>query len=177
MAWLSDDGAHEGFLGVVFADDRVVGGGYSRDGIRVETENGTELRPYADVIGWQVTCYHSVPGDPSVLWRGEEWARVASPDDEDVSGGRLFATDQDVSDLADIRSDVEMLAKADWWRHVAPGNALHALRLAAEAAAEADRALDQAVKEARQVGASWAQIGRATGMARQSAHQRWSHLS
>lgn len=36
--------------------------------------------------------------------------------------------------------------------------------------------LDDAVAEARTAGATWAQIGDATGMSRQSAHERWGHL-
>ena len=35
--------------------------------------------------------------------------------------------------------------------------------------------LEEAVLAARAAGASWAQIGDATGMSRQAAHERWGH--
>lgn len=36
--------------------------------------------------------------------------------------------------------------------------------------------LDDAVVAARAAGATWSQIGMATGMSRQSAHERWGHI-
>lgn len=36
--------------------------------------------------------------------------------------------------------------------------------------------LDEAVVTAREAGATWAQIGDAVGISRQSAHERWGHL-
>ena len=42
---------------------------------------------------------------------------------------------------------------------------------------ESQRRLDEAVAVARAAGATWGQIGAAAGMTRQSAHQRWGHLS
>lgn len=44
---------------------------------------------------------------------------------------------------------------------------------AAAAHGEASEQLDQAVARARDYGASWADIGRAVGITRQSAHERW----
>jgi len=44
---------------------------------------------------------------------------------------------------------------------------------AAVAASRARQALDDAVRQARDNGASWTEIGRAAGMSRQSAHERW----
>jgi len=52
---------------------------------------------------------------------------------------------------------------------VTVGQAVRSLR-------EAHARLDQAVAEARASGATWSQIGDATGMSRQSAHERWGHL-
>jgi hypothetical protein len=46
---------------------------------------------------------------------------------------------------------------------------------AAQAAGEAGRRLDEAVAAARAAGASWADIGKRAGMARQSAQQRWGN--
>lgn len=54
---------------------------------------------------------------------------------------------------------------------------------AVERVAQATRAvqasqaeLDDAVADARASGATWAQVGDATQMSRQSAHERWGHL-
>jgi hypothetical protein len=51
-----------------------------------------------------------------------------------------------------------------------------AVAAVAEAAAGVERAqalLEATVVLAREAGATWAQIGEATGMSRQSAHERW----
>nr|NLI48868.1 hypothetical protein [Propionibacterium sp.] len=48
-------------------------------------------------------------------------------------------------------------------------------RAYAELRAAQDR-LGDAVLTARSAGATWAQIGDATGMSRQAAHERWGHL-
>lgn len=52
------------------------------------------------------------------------------------------------------------------------------LRVALNAANTARRSearLEEAVVAAREAGATWAQIGEAVGMSRQSAHERWGH--
>jgi hypothetical protein len=54
-----------------------------------------------------------------------------------------------------------------------PGVELARLIDAARAAADADKQLADAAREARHAGASWAQIGDAAGLTRQAAHQRW----
>ena len=36
--------------------------------------------------------------------------------------------------------------------------------------------LERSVEQARAAGATWSQIGAATGMSRQSAHERWGHI-
>lgn len=55
--------------------------------------------------------------------------------------------------------------------------ALAALELANYRAERAQEELARAVISARQAGASWADVGRATGVARQSAHQKWGRAS
>ena len=52
----------------------------------------------------------------------------------------------------------------------------HAPAGTAGAAAAAKERLGAAVALARHSGASWADIGRSAGMARQSAQQRWRHV-
>ena len=54
-----------------------------------------------------------------------------------------------------------------------PGTHLAHLERTAMTARHADSALTAAAVEARQAGASWAQIGQAVGITRQAAQQRW----
>lgn len=55
-----------------------------------------------------------------------------------------------------------------------PG-ALAAVLGAATEVRSATQRLEDAVLAARAAGASWAQIGEASGMSRQAAHERWGH--
>ncbi len=58
--------------------------------------------------------------------------------------------------------------------HIAGWQTLEDLEQAAARQDATARALDQAVRAALAAGASWADIGRATGMTGRSATQRWS---
>ncbi len=66
-------------------------------------------------------------------------------------------------------------AARELWRsqHAFGFDALAEVEAAAAAASQAKLRLDSAVALARHSGASWADIGRAAGMARQSAQERW----
>lgn len=55
--------------------------------------------------------------------------------------------------------------------------ALSKLSAASTELRQAEHALDTAVAGAREAGLSWAQIGAALGISRQSAHERWGHLA
>ena len=66
---------------------------------------------------------------------------------------------------------------AEWSAHLhatLPGLAVHD---AAERLTAAREELDQAVVTARRAGASWAVIGVAAGLSRQSAHERWGGIA
>ena len=54
-------------------------------------------------------------------------------------------------------------------------DALQALERSSADIRAAQLRLEEAVLAARAAGASWAQIGDATGMSRQAAHERWGH--
>ena len=54
-------------------------------------------------------------------------------------------------------------------------DALQALARSSADIGAAQLRLEEAVLAARAAGASWAQIGDATGMSRQAAHERWGH--
>ncbi|MFF0249908.1 hypothetical protein [Streptosporangium sandarakinum] len=61
----------------------------------------------------------------------------------------------------------------EWAAHLPPPS-LRALRQAAAAAQSAQEHLEAAVRAARADGRSWADIGAAAGITRQSAHERWA---
>jgi hypothetical protein len=54
--------------------------------------------------------------------------------------------------------------------------AVKAVSRACRSVREAQERLERSVVEARAAGATWSQIGDATGMSRQSAHERWGHI-
>jgi hypothetical protein len=101
-----------------------------------------------------------------------QWARVPSASLEDLARHRVFAPDSDVD--ADDRPEVAEAARAVWQRdHLDPLDVEAEIRAAADARREADARLDVAVARARRLGRSWADIGAAAGMTRQSANERW----
>ena len=119
-----------------------------------------DVVPYEELIGWQARC--------ACGWAGSTWRRTETlPGDH---GGR----DADDARLPD-GTTVDDAARAEWQRHIAPLDKLAAVRAAARTAAAARRALDDAVAAARAgtPTASWADIGSAAGMSKQSAHERW----
>lgn len=160
----------------------VTGGGVPGDQVIVEIDYGVGVgspehyvtRPSAEVIGWRVCCECS--GRRGVGWASSDLiVRVPSTVLEDLAQLRVYAGDDDVPYVGD-RPDVEDAARALWVRqHAGAANALRSIREAAQAVSEAQRELDLAVRHGRDTGASWEEIGRATGMARQSAHQRWGN--
>ena len=93
---------------------------------------------------------------------------------EDLAVGRLFCPDDAVSWVLEERPEVEQQVGAEWLTHVAPDEALDAVRQASAALRSADQQLERAVVSARLAGASWAALGEAAGMTRQSAHERWA---
>ena len=64
--------------------------------------------------------------------------------------------------------------RLEWRRHVAGWQALEDVEATAARQAAAARALDEAVRAALAAGASWADVGRVTGMTGGSATERWS---
>ncbi|QHD88490.1 hypothetical protein GR168_23095 (plasmid) [Gordonia sp. JH63] len=101
-----------------------------------------------------------------------QWTRVPSASLEDLTRHRVFAPDTDVH--ADERSEVADAARVVWRReHLDPIGVVDEIRAAADARRDADARLDAAVAKARRLGRSWADIGAAAGMTRQSANERW----
>jgi ribosomal protein L9 len=74
------------------------------------------------------------------------------------------------AELQQVREDRERLEQEITERTAA---AVVSVAEAARAYGGAGQALDRAVAEARAFGANWADIGRAVGITRQAAAQRW----
>ncbi|OZM69888.1 hypothetical protein CFN78_28095 [Amycolatopsis antarctica] len=165
MSWQTDDGEHEG------AVDRLLPGGQRSSGTSGNREilwpdgdiRREELVSSDEVIGWLLRC--------DCGWTGSRWTRVTDPGDADADVGRIHAP---LGEIAEPPQWLEDRLHDEWKTdHIAPADTITRLTEAAGTAAASQRALDQAVHEARTTGASWATIGRAVGITRQSAHERW----
>lgn len=58
--------------------------------------------------------------------------------------------------------------------HIAPSEAILGVYAAARENRQAGHRLDKTVAAAEAAGASWTDIGRAAGISRQAAHERWA---
>jgi hypothetical protein len=171
MGWTTDNGTHEGYAAAVLRDGRWAasysGGGVIPHGAR------DEIVPDDQVVGWRVRCDCYTGGSGMTgNWEGSEWVRVASPAETDLAAHRAYSEDAFAPD------EVEDALQAEWWElHAGPQEKLAAVSEAAAAAHKARRQLDEAVSAARDAGASWTDVGRAAGISRQSAHERWGGLT
>ncbi|PXX52285.1 hypothetical protein DFR70_13317 [Nocardia tenerifensis] len=179
MSRSTDDGEHEGWILYLFADG-AGGGGFDRGRMPVlYTPDGEprdyglgeprELRDFDEVVAWQMACVEE--GTDRIHWRGPRWTRVEPAENENLAA-RCARLDK----FADPSAEVEDAVYADWYAHIRPAVAVSPVRQAAAEVAAAQAKLTDAVRQARIDGASWADIGTATGMTRQSAHERWSKL-
>ncbi|MBN0975100.1 MULTISPECIES: hypothetical protein [Gordonia] len=187
MGWVreSDTHLHEAALVPFFEDGSVSHGSTMVDGVDYEVveiggrPDGDRRRPSAEIVGWLLRCdcrrWESSDPYSSELssWTDPvQWARVPSASLEDLARHRVFAPDSDVH--ADERPEVAEAARAVWQReHLDPIDVDGEIRAAADARRDADARLDAAVAKARRLGRSWADIGAAAGMTRQSANERW----
>ncbi|MGX5653883.1 hypothetical protein ACWKWC_03840 [Geodermatophilus nigrescens] len=152
----------------IWSDGTVIGG----DGIMhadagdplhcAVIEEADQWRPDAAVVGWVAGC--------TCGWRGAPWARVTAWELADPAARRLAVT----GPWADLEAIDEHRVMAEWHRHITGWQALEDVEEAAARQAAAARALDEAVRAALAAGASWADIGRATGLTGRSATERWS---
>jgi hypothetical protein len=169
MSYQTDDGLHEGWEAAEFPDGRFsVGTGPS--GVLVRY-----LRPDLDTgepgvldgrtaIGWRGVC--------ECGWRGPLWERVTDPMEHDLSARKVFDPDPSAGDSVPS-GVIEDAIHREWLGHLPP-TSLADVRAAAEDVRKAETRLDDAVARARADGSSWADIGEAAGITRQSAHERWS---
>jgi len=169
MSYQSDDGLHEGWDAAEFPDGRFSVGSMNA-GARVrflDPELDTDAEPDVldgrTAIGWRGVC--------TCGWRGPLWERVTDPPEHDLAARKVF--DPDPSVWGDAPAGfLEDAIHREWLRHL-PSPSLAEVRAAAEDVHKADYRLDEAVARARADGHSWAEIGDAAGITRQSAHERW----
>lgn len=182
MGWVheSDTHLHEAALVPFFEDGAVSHGSTMVDGVDYEVveigrrPDDDRRRPSAEIVGWllRCDCASRSSSDVSTWTDPVQWARVPSASLEDLARHRVFAPDSDVD--ADERLEVAEAARAVWQRdHLDPLDVEAEIRAAADARRDADARLDAAVAKARRLGRSWADIGAAAGMTRQSANERW----
>jgi len=154
---------HEGWVVPLFADGAEGNGSSSGRGVHVSTPGGEDdVRPDAAVVGYRAGC--------ECGWRGPVWTRVQSAEQADPRRRLLY----NPGEYYDLEADDERLVVDQWREHIAPFKAVESVAEAAERYDGAGRELDDAVRAARAAGASWADIGRAVGISRQSAHERWA---
>lgn len=165
MSWTTDDGSHEGWTADTFTDD-ALGGGWGTPpdggppGVLVAVLGTRRLdyadwqyRPPAAITGWRGAC--------DCGWRGPIHPRPAGMTAEDA---------------IDAPEDIEDACHAAWQAHVEPFEGASDLRRLADEHTATGQRLDHGVRAARARGTSWAVIGDAVGITRQSAHERWRHV-
>lgn len=172
MGWIRDGAYdHEGWVANVLADGRVTssgtGGGVivhelTADDITAErevrrypnTSHVDVVVPWDQVATWRVTC--------ECGWTGEQLPAYDAP---------TYRTRDCPENVAD-----RVFAPA-WAAHVEPFVALFDLEQLVDQLRAIETSIDDKVRVARTGGASWAQVGRASGRSKQGAQQRWSHLA
>jgi hypothetical protein len=168
MGWMGPivgDVDHEGWVVPLYADGAEGTGTSSGRGYLVRDRHGREeWRPGVAVVGWLAGC--------ECGWRGRPWTRVPAPTLADPKARLLAVT----GDWADLEEDDETLVMDDWREHIAPWLHLEAVAAAADEVTAAAGRLTESVRSAVAAGATWADVGRAAGMTRQSAHERWAHV-
>lgn len=187
MGWFTEGSDHEGYVVSVFADGMYGSGGRYME-IDLMTPDGRPVghdddptrrawRPPSQVVGWRVAC-SCEPFRKHVIL-DPLWTRVWDPADENVTAKRLYAGPPASPDAADMgdREDLEPVFLNVWHRHVAPDLSLHTISTLSRSLKELEAQLDDAVSAARTAGVSWDKIGRAFGISRQGAQQRWEAQS
>jgi hypothetical protein len=183
MGWLGPvvgNTQHEGYVLPLFADGQEGSGVSSGRGYHVGEYDGTDdgdWRSAEQVTGWHAAC--------ECGWRGVDWTRVYSPA---AAGAPAWSGPEDgcVADRAnrliymghtapwaDLDDDAENAVIDELRAHIRPWKALEEVGDLAEQHARIGREIDAAVASARSGGATWADVGRAVGITRQSARERW----
>jgi hypothetical protein len=195
MSFMTEDGKHEGWVAALFHDALSVGSGpegflvkvnmYPADRAADGDVEPDDWRSHEAAIGWIGAC--------TCGWRSAPWTRAAKPTDEDLAARRAFGdfvwidgaavTDFDPANppgpvLFDIdHRAIGEITHAEWKQHIEPDRLLAQIADLTAQRHELDERLAKAVAQARAVNATWEDIGRAAGITRQSAHERWSRTA
>ena len=180
MGWMGDDNLHEGYLSVVLFDDVVSTGSTAAGPVAMARDDqgnytGTmEQRSEDEVMAWVLKCDCWTEDEAGEPWTGDRWERVPTPMLDNPEKRRVYLAPDEASADVMNRRDVEAAARSQWLtEHVSPIEALLAIDAAREEIAAATERLRGAVALARASGRSWADVGRAAGMSRQAAQERW----
>jgi hypothetical protein len=144
---------------VLVLDDGVVYSHVQGQVRREVLQQGEEWRPDAAIVGYVAGC--------ACGWRGRPWTRVLTEDD-----ARLL---YNPGPQGELDGPEETVVIDEWRGHIRPYRALEEIGEAAAKVAAATRELEDAVRAARAGDATWAEIGRAAGISRQAANERWAN--
>lgn len=164
MGWFIDGAeGHEGYVADVLRDGRegsgTTGGGVlmlrptradeAAGWVRLTSGGHKEaVVPWSEVMSWRVMC--------ECGWKGS-----SRPAQEDSDESRYCP------------QAIEDEFTAEWRVHVQPFAGLREVVRLVEEARDVDRQLDVAAAAARASGATWEAIGKAAGLTKQGAQQRW----
>ena len=161
MGWCDESGKHEGWMQAVFANGEMGSGTSSGQGIYAEGYTYTDgdidpsfLRPYSSIVAWRMTC--------ECGWSGPV-RRIA-----DLPAGSVDPKWHEPTEACEGSYFLP-----EWRRHIAPDNAVSTLERMADELHRLEDDIRSHVQASRLVGATWEQIGRALGMTKQGAQQRY----
>lgn len=173
MGWTSNDYNHEGWVAAIAPDGRLssgsMAGGMLVHGTTGNYEPAGEFNPDQEIVpddlimSWRGAC--------TCGWQGELWRRVASAADADIATRKEYVP---LGEAAYVSMEVEEAVQEEWHVHIAPSEAILGVEAAAKEHRQAGHRLDKTVAAAKAAGASWTDIGRAAGISRQAAHERWA---
>ena len=173
MGWTSNDHQHEGWVAAIAPDGRLsassTAGGMLVHGITGQYQAAGEFAPDEEIVpddlimSWRGAC--------TCGWQGELWHRVTTPSEADHAAHREYVP---MGEAAYVSVQVESAVQDEWHIHIAPSEAILGVEAAAKEHRQAGHRLDKTVAAAKAAGASWTDIGRAAGISRQAAHERWA---
>jgi hypothetical protein len=175
MTWTTEDGKHEAWVAAFFGDGAIsVGSG--PEGLAVHAGGAApiaidEHRPAENAIGWVGAC--------SCGWRSTPWVRVADLDDQDLTRHRAYGDYLYEGQLVFDESprEIEQAVHAEWQQHLEPALLLAEIADLTTQRRALDDRLAATVARARRAKLAWEDIGRAAGVTRQSAHEKWSRAA